>query len=368
MTRYAFIPLLLLLALWGRTALYAVDQAEFVYVTRFGEPIVVHDGASDSGLHFKLPWPIDSVQRIDRRVQSMDLPAVEVLTRDRGSAVDRASAGATLTVDATVTWKIPNAKAADQFFRSVRTPEQARKILGPLVNGRLSAVVSTVPVEYLIDVVDVQMALAGVTGIAAVWFADTEFRAADYQVIEERVERVRRRSLGEEGLTGGSPLTAENLRARALDEYGIEVVDVRIRRFSYPEAVRAKIAERIRSERDKKAADYESEGRKRASDITTDADRIARTTEAEARARKTIIEGEANADAARIRAEAYAQDREFYLFLESLRSFQGVLANTRDVLLLSTKHPLLKPLSGPPTAPPITPPTAPAPNGMKSEK
>lgn len=352
MTRYVIIPVLLLLALWGRTAFYGVDQAEFVYVTRFGEPIVIHDGAADAGLHLKLPWPVDSVQRIDRRVQSIDLPSVEVLTRDRGAAADRASAGATLTVDATVTWRIPNADAADRFYRAVRTPEQARKILAPLVNGRLSAVISTVPVEYLIDVVDVQSAAAGVVGVAAVLPADAVFRAADYRVIDERVERVRRRLLGEEALTGGTPSASENLRARALAEYGVEVVDVRIRRFSYPEAVRAKIAERIRSERDKKAADYESEGRKRASDITTDADRAARTTEADARARKTVIEGQANADAARTRAAAYAQDREFYLFLEGLRSFQGILANTRDVLLLSTKHPLLKPLAGPPTKQP----------------
>jgi membrane protease subunit HflC len=194
----------------------------------------------------------------------------------------------------------------------------------------------------------VQNATAGVTGVAATLVTDAEFRDADYEMIDERVERVRRRVLGEESLSGGAVSAGDSLRAKALDEYGIEIVDIRIRRFSYPEAVRAKIAERIRSERDKKAADYESEGRKRAADITTDADRVARTIEADARARKTVIEGEANAEAARIRAAAYAQDREFYLFLESLRSFQGILGNTRDVLLLSTKHPLLKPLAGPP--------------------
>lgn len=349
MTRYLLIPLLLLLALWGRTAFYAVDQAEFVYVTRFGDPIAIHDGAADAGLHVKLPWPIDSVQRIDRRVQSIDLPSVEVLTRDRG-AVQQA-VGTTLTVDATVTWKIPDADAADRFYRAVRTPEQAKKILSPLVNGRLSAVVSTIPVEYLIDVVDTQTAAAGVVGVAAVVPNDAAFREADSRVIDERVERVRRRILGEESLTGGPPSATENLRARALAEYGIEITDLRVRRFSYPEAVRAKIHERIRSERDKKAADYESEGRKRAADITTDAETSARKTEADARARKTVIEGQANADARRTVAEAWAQDRDFYQFLESLRAFQRALENTRDVLLLSTKNPLLKPIQGPPTAP-----------------
>jgi membrane protease subunit HflC len=350
MTRYILIPAALLLLLWGRTAFYSVDQAEFAVVTRFGEPIARYDGATDAGLHFKLPWPVDAVERIDRRVQAFDLPSVEVLTRDRARDVVQQSVGSTLTVDATVTWKIPDAKAADRFLRAVRSrsPEEARKKLGPMINSRLASVIGGVPIETLIDVVDTQTATAGIVGVAAVLPSDVLFREADYRAIDERVERVRRRLLGEEGLTGGTPLESENLVAKARAEFGIEIVDVRIRRFSYPAAVRDKIAERIRSERDKKAADYESEGRKKAADITTDADRAARTIEADARARKTVIEGQANAEAARIRAAAYAEDREFYLFLESLRSFQNILGNTRDVLLLSTKHPLLKPLAGPP--------------------
>jgi membrane protease subunit HflC len=344
MTRTILIVVVAMLVLWGRTAFYAVDQAEYAFVTRFGERVAVYDGADAAGLHFKAPWPVDAVQRIDRRVQSFDLPAVESLTRDPvNRTVDK-----TLAVDAYVTWKIPNSDAADQFFRTVRTPEQARKILGPLVNGRLAAVISTLPIDDLIGVADTESGLAGVTGLPAVMRADVLFRVVDARTIDDRAERVRRRLLGEEGLMGNEADAGEKLRSRALSEYGIDIVDLRIRRFSYPEAVRGSIAERIRSERGKKVADYESEGRKRAADITTDADRIARTIEADARARKTVIEGQANADAARTRATAYAQDREFYLFLEGLRAFQSLIADTRDILLLSTKHPLLKPLMGPP--------------------
>ncbi len=344
MVRYLLVGLLIVLVVWGRTAFYPVDQAEFVYVMRFGEPIAIHDGATDAGLHLKAPWPVDAVERLDRRVQSFDLPAVEVLTRDPV----RRTVDTTLAVDATVIWKIPDATAADQFFRAVRTPENARKFLLPLVNGRLAAVISTIPIDDLIGAVDVQTGLAGLTGVAVTLPNEAEFRSADARVIDARTERVRRRILGEEGLTGGPAPSSESLVARARAEYGIAILDVRIRRFSYPEAVRAKIAERIRSERDKKASDYESEGRKRAADITTDAERTARTIEAEARARKTVIEGQANAESALIRATAYEQDRDFYLFLESLRSFQKALSASRDLLLLSTKHPLLRPLTGPP--------------------
>jgi modulator of FtsH protease HflC len=345
MTRAVTIIVCVSLLLWGRTALYSVDQAEYAFVTRFGEKVEVCDGAETAGLHIKAPWPIDSVQRIDRRVQSFDLPAVESLTRDPvNRTVDK-----TLAVDAYVTWKIPNSDSADRFFRTVRTPEQAKKILAPLVNGRLAAVISTLPIDDLIGVADTESGLAGVIGLPAVVPADGSFRAIDSKMIDDRAERVRRRLLGEEGLMGTDVSAGEKLRARAEAEYGIEIVDIRVRRFSYPEAVRGSIAERIRSERGKKVADYESEGRKKAADITTDADRIARTIEADARARKTVIEGQANADAARIRSAAYAQDRDFYLFLENIRAFQSLIAETRDVLLLSTKHPLMKPLAGPPT-------------------
>jgi membrane protease subunit HflC len=280
-------------------------------------------------------------------VQSFDLPAVETLTRDPVTrTVDK-----TLAVDAFITWKIPDSESADRFVKAVRTPEQARRILGPLINGRLAALISTMPIEDLIGVTDSQAIVSAVGGGLTWGVEESKFRGRDLRLIEERNERVRRRLLGEESLSGGTPTASDNIRAKALAEYGIQIIDIRIRRFSYPEAVRSSIAERIRSERAKKVAEYESDGRKRAADITTDADRIARMIEADARAQKTILEGQANAEAARIRAQAYAQDRDFYLFLESLRSFQALLADTRDVLLLSTKHPLLKPLAGPPMPP-----------------
>jgi membrane protease subunit HflC len=339
MKRFLLVVALLLLALWARTAVYTVDQAEFVYVTRFGERVAVHDGATDAGLKVKAPWPVDAVLRIDRRVQSVDLPAVESLTRDPVSrTVDK-----TLAVDAFVTWKVPDADAADRFVKAVRTPEQANKILGPLINGRLAALISTLPLDDLIGVTDVESALAGAVGAAAAAGSDGQLRAADLAAIDARTERVRRRLLGEDG--------RDSLKERALAEYGIQVLDVRVRRFAYPQAVRDSIYARIKSERDRKVTEYQTEARKRAAEIAADADRAARTVEADARARKTVMEGEAAAEAGRIRSTAYAQDRDFYLFLEKLRSFQAMLADTRDVLLLSTKHPLFDVFRGPPMPP-----------------
>lgn len=341
MRRGLLIAATVVLAFWLRTALYTVDYAEFVYVTRFGEPVAVHDGRTAAGLKVKAPWPVDSVLRLDRRVQAFDLPAVESLTRDPvNRTVDK-----TLAVDAFVTWRIPDAAAADRFVKVVRTPEQARKILAPLVNGRLAAAISTMPLDDLVSVPDAGAGLAAVAGAGVVAGADdAAIRAADLAALDARAERVRRRLLGDDA--------ADGLRARALAEYGIEVLDVRVRRFAYPEAVRGSIAERIRSERARKVADYESDGRQRAAKITTDAAAAARRTEDDAAARRTRIEGEAKAEAARVRGAAYAQDPEFAAFVEKLQAFQAMVADTRDVLLISTRHPLFDLLRGPPAKSP----------------
>jgi modulator of FtsH protease HflC len=336
MKRPVFIVLLIGVLLWGRTAFYSVDFAEFVYVTRFGERIVIHDGESDAGLKLKAPWPVDAVTRIDRRVQSFDLPAIESLTRDPvNRTVDK-----TLAVDAFATWKIPDAEAADQFIKVIRTPEQARKILAPLINGRLAAIISTMPLDDLIGVADMEAGLAGAIGGPAASSAEGQFRTADLKAIDDRSDRVRQRLLGES--------SGDDLKKQVREKYGIQLLDVRVRRFSYPEAVRTSIAERIRSERARKVADYDSDGKKRAAAIATDASAAARKIEDDAAARKTVIEGEAKAEAARIRGAAYAQDREFGLFLEKLQAFQAMVAESRDVLLLSTKHPLFDLLRGPP--------------------
>ena len=307
MRRFALRVLLpIAIVLWLRSALYSVDYSEFAYVTRFGEPVLTQDGRTDAGLHLKWPWPVDAVLRIDGRMQAFDLPAVESLTRDATTkTVDK-----TLAVDAFMTWRIPDAAAADRFIRTVGTAEQAKRILGPRINGRLAAIISTMPLDDLIAV-------------------------ADEAKIDERTERLRVQLLSD--------------RDRVRTDYGIEIVDLRVRRFSYPEAVRASIAERIRSERARKVADYESEGRKMAADIASAAEKDARNIEAQARAKKQVIEGQADVDADRIRNEAHAKDPEFYTFLQKLKAYQTMLSETRDVLLLSSQHPLFDLLLSPPT-------------------
>src|SRR5262249_52324197 len=91
-------------ALGAYPAAATVGAAEYVYLTEFGRLMAVLDGgnAEQAGLHFKLPWPIQAVQRLDRRLQAFDLDGAELLTRDpRGNTIDK-----TLTIDAYVCWRI----------------------------------------------------------------------------------------------------------------------------------------------------------------------------------------------------------------------------------------------------------------------
>src|SRR5262245_38632226 len=100
---------------------FTVDRTEYVYVTQFGRPITTYDGAADAGLHFKWPWPVQAVQRLDHRLQVFDLPPAELLTHDaKGQTIDK-----TLTVSAYVCWQIADKAGVDRFIRSVGTPERA---------------------------------------------------------------------------------------------------------------------------------------------------------------------------------------------------------------------------------------------------
>jgi membrane protease subunit HflC len=318
-----------------RTSLFTVDRTEFVYLTQFGRPVATFDGADpgEAGLHFKWPSPIQSVQRLDRRLQYFDLPGAELLTHDpRGKTIDR-----TLTVDAYVCWRIADKNGVDRFLRTVGTPDRARTILGGRVSSELGAAFGQMELEDLISV--------------------------EPGKVEREREQLRQRLLNGSGDDG--------VVARARREYGIEVVDVRLRRSNHPPAVREAIFARIRSERSKKAAQYQSDGAKQAEDIKSDAERKVRGILASARAQEQRIKGEADAEADRIRNEAHARDISFYAFLKKLEEYQRILGDNKSMLLLSTHRELFDLLfqpprpEGPSTARPIagstTPPASPPP-------
>ena len=310
---------LLIVLVAVRTSFFAVDRTEFAYVTRFGRPVGTYDGATDAGLHMKLPWPIQAVQRIDHRLQVFDLAGAELLTHDpKGNTIDK-----TLTIGAYVCWRIADAEGVDRFIRTVGTPERAEAILGQQISSRLGAEIGTMRLEELISV-------------------------APSKEVKERMDDLNQRLLGNGHPEQRSPGNREGLKETARETYGIDLVDIRLRRFNYPPQVREAIFERIRSERNKKAADYQSEGAQLAEDIKSQAEYEARTIVADARATEQRLKGEADAKADQIRNQAQSKDVAFYTFLRKLDEYQRVLGDKKSVLLLSSHRDIFDLLFKPP--------------------
>ncbi len=297
----------ILLALLARGSLFTVDRTEFVYVTQFGRPVATFDGErpDEAGLHLKWPWPVQAVQRLDRRLQYFDLPAAELLTHDP----QRRTIDQTLTIDAFVCWRIAGKDGVDRFIRSVGAADRAGSILRQRVGSELGAAVGQMRLDDLISV--------------------------EPDRVDRQREQLRQRLL-------------DRLRRPALDDYGIDLVDVRLRRSNHPAQVRQAIFDRIASERNKKAADYQSEGTKLAADIKSAAERKASDLLAEARSEEQRLKGEADAEADRIRNEAQSKDPQFYAFLKKLEEYQRMLGDNKSVLLLSTHRELFDLLLQPP--------------------
>src|SRR6516165_11294925 len=152
MRKLLIVVALVVVAVLLRVSFFTVDPTEFVYLTQFGRHVATYDGGdadSDAGLHWRWPWPIQSVQRLDRRLQVFDLPEIELLTRDdKGETIDK-----TITVDAYVCWRIDGGEGVGQFIRAMGTADRAREILRPRIISRLGAEISNMKMDDLISVV-----------------------------------------------------------------------------------------------------------------------------------------------------------------------------------------------------------------------
>jgi membrane protease subunit HflC len=173
-------------------------------------------------------------------------------------------------------------------------------------------------------------------GCAALWAAGASPQAGTPWVLALHADRV---STG-----GGEP----NLVKAARQEYGIEVVDIRLRRTNHPAAVREAIFERIRAERNVKVAEYQSEGERLAADIQSDSELEVAKKKAEAQAEAIRLRGQADAEAESILSEAQRKDPQFYAFLKKLEEYQRILGDGKTTLLLSTHREMFDLLTTPP--------------------
>jgi modulator of FtsH protease HflC len=266
----------------AKQILISVDEREQVIVTQFGEYIRT---IQQPGLAVKKPI-LHTAIRFDRRILASDAPQAEYLSQDKKR----------LVADPVTRWRIADPLV---FFKTVRDESGARARLDDLVFSELRREVAS-------------HTFATVIG-------------AKREAIMDAV--------------------ANSVREKAR-EFGIEVVDVRIKRADLPKEVQASVFARMQAEREREAKRYRSEGEEEANKLRaqTDKERTIVLAGAEQSAQK--LRGEGDGAATRIYAEAYGKDPEFYSFVRSLQSYELFLGN-RSTLLLSADSPLFRYLGGP---------------------
>ena len=274
---------LALAALALSTSLFTIHETEVGLVTRFGRPA---DDVAEPGLHWKLPWPVERVLRIDRRMLVFDDEPTEMLTLDKRNVL----------VDSFVLWRVEDPL---RFAQTVGSRLEAEARLLDLTSSELGAAVGSVPMEGLINV---------------------------------DPEKVQLRTVAEKAAAG--------IRATVLESFGIELVDLGINGFSLPRQNRASVIDRMRAERGRIATQYRSEGKERALEIEAEATRTRQLLLAEARARAEVIRGEGEAKSLKILSEAYSQDPELYRFVRSLESSEEIL-DSDTTIFLPADHELL---------------------------
>jgi membrane protease subunit HflC len=262
--------LVLVVAIIGYSALFTVQQTEQALVVRFGRPV---DVVTDPGLHFKVPFT-DSVIDIDKRILDLENPSQEVIASDQKR----------LVVDAFARYRI---KDALQFYQSVGSIQTANLQLATLLNAALRRVLG---------------------------------EATFIQLVRDQREQLMGKIRDQLDHEAGG--------------YGIQVVDVRIRRADLPDANSQAVYDRMKSERQREAAEFRALGGQKAQEIKAKADREATVIVADAKSEAEQTRGAGDAERNRLFAEAYGQDQEFFAFYRSMNAYESAMkaGDTRFLL------------------------------------
>lgn len=249
---------------------YIVDEREQAIVTMFGQPMRT---VREPGLYMKVPF-IHSLQRFDKRVLSSDAQAVEYLTSDKKRVV----------VDHVSRWHITDPL---EFYRTVRTEAGAFIRLNDVVSGRLREEIAK---HSFIDFV-------------------REKREAIVQAV------------------------SQDARASVKEQFGIELIDVRIKRLDLPREVQASVFARMQAERQRIAKKYRAEGEEQAREIRANVNKEAQIVLAKSYEHAQKLMGEGDAQATAIYASAYEKDPEFYSFMRRLETYERSLGAGTTIVL-----------------------------------
>ncbi|HIA83640.1 MAG TPA: protease modulator HflC [Candidatus Marinimicrobia bacterium] len=267
-----------ILVFLGFTSIFIVDETEQVVILQFGKPVRI---ITEPGLHMKVPFPIQEKNVFDNRLLEYDSPPEEILSKDKKS----------LIVDNYVRWKIVDPL---QFLKTVQAIPTALSRMDDIVYSELRRELGT---HDMVEII-------------------TENR-------EELMEKV---------------TVASN---RSTRDYGIEVVDVRIRRVDLPSQNEESIYARMDAERKRQANKFRSEGEEEAQKIRATTDRDKTIILADAYKQAERIRGEGDAKAVEVYADAYSADPKFYEFVRTLDAYKKII-DDKTMLVLPSDSRLFK--------------------------
>jgi len=258
-------------AVLAANSAFVVRETDQAMVLALGR---VERTIAEPGLHFKVPF-YQQLLYFDRRVLEADAPQQEVPTQDKKRIV----------IDSFTRWRIADAKL---FFESLRTMAGAQTQLNRIVNSNILQVVGQ---NTLLDLV-----------------------------------------------SGDRAAIVEAIRAAAAEQaepFGIEIIDIRIKRTDLPDANQRAVFERMRTEREAEARDIRARGAEQAQIIRAEAEKERTILLAEANRDAQKLRGDGDAEAIRITAAAYGQDPEFFKFQRSLQAYrEGLVSGNAETLLL----------------------------------
>jgi len=254
----------------GYSSLFTVYQTPQALVVRLGQPVRV---VSDPGLHVKVPF-IDSVIAIDKRILDLEAPPQEVIASDQKR----------LVVDAFARYRIQDPL---RFYQTLGSISGANSQLSILLNSALRRVLGEVTFTHVVR--------------------------------DQRADLMAR---------------IQQLVDREAAAYGIQVVDVRIRRADLPEQNSQAVYQRMQTERQREAAEFRATGAQRSQEIRSRADREVTVLVADAQSQAEQIRGEGDARRNQIFADGYGQDPDFFTFYRSMQAYENGLkpADTRLVI------------------------------------
>lgn len=290
----AFVAAILLMA-----SVYTVDEAEQAIVVQFGAP--VGEPITEPGLHFRVPF-IQEIRRFDKRLLSWDGDPNQIPTVEEQF----------ISVDTTARWRIVDPL---KYLQSVQNEFGAQSRLNDILD---SVVRDKIASSSLVDIV----------------------RSKDWQVSKEDLQRamaaegdedilLQKVEAGREELVRSILETAQ----KQMPQYGIELVDIRIKRINYVEMVQQQVFERMIAERQRIAEQFRSEGQGRSAEIDGETDRLLLEIKSGAERDADVIRGMADAEATKIYNDAYGADPEFYAYYRTLESYSKSLGRGTTMVL-----------------------------------